>query len=68
MWGCLSKVAVPPSKKVKIGPKTIDSIFIGYGYNNIAYRFLVHESNIPDIHKNAVMEWMNASFFEDVFP
>ena len=24
VWGCLAKVAVPPPKIVKIGPKTID--------------------------------------------
>ncbi|RVX22336.1 Retrovirus-related Pol polyprotein from transposon TNT 1-94 [Vitis vinifera] len=68
MWGCLAKVAVPPRKKVKIGPKTIDCIFIGYAHNSNAYRFLVYESNIPDIHKNTIMESRNASFFEDVFP
>ncbi|RVW26496.1 Retrovirus-related Pol polyprotein from transposon TNT 1-94 [Vitis vinifera] len=68
MWGCLAKVAVPPPKKVKIGPKTIDCIFIGYAHNSNAYQFLVYESNIPDIHKNTIMESRNASFFEDVFP
>ncbi|WJZ90328.1 hypothetical protein VitviT2T_009480 [Vitis vinifera] len=68
MCGCLAKVAVPPPKKVKIGPKTIDCIFIGYAHNSNAYRFLVYESNIPDIHKNTIMESRNASFFEDVFP
>ncbi|KAL6312007.1 hypothetical protein AAG906_017660 [Vitis piasezkii] len=68
MWGCLAKVAVPPPKKVKIGPKTIDCIFIGYAHNSNAYRFLVYESNIPDIHKNTIMESRNASFFKDVFP
>ena len=67
MWGCLAKVAVPLPKKVKIGPKTIDRIFIGYTHNNIVYRFLVHELNISDIHKNTIMESRNASFFEDVF-
>ena len=65
VWGCLAKVTVPPPKKVKIGPKTIDCIFIGYAHNSAAYRFLVHESNIPDIHKNRIIESMNASFFED---
>ncbi|RVW13910.1 Retrovirus-related Pol polyprotein from transposon TNT 1-94 [Vitis vinifera] len=68
MWGCLAKVAVPPPKKVKIGPKTIDCIFIGYAHDSNAYQFLVYESNIPDIHKNTIMESRNASFFEDVFP
>ena len=68
VWGCLAKVAVPPPKKVRIGPKTIDCIFIGYAHNSAAYRFLVFESNIPNIHQNTIMESRNASFFEDVFP
>ena len=51
MWGCLAKVAVPTPKKVKIGPKTVDCIFIGYTHNISSYRFLVYESKIPDIHK-----------------
>ena len=68
VWGCLAKVAVPQPKKVRIRPKTIDCIFIGYAHNSAAYRFLVYESNIPDIHQNTIMESRNASFFEDVFP
>ena len=68
VWGCLAKVAVPPPKKVKIGPKTIDCIFIGYAHISTAYQFLVHELNIPDIHKNTIMESRNASFFEEIFP
>ena len=68
VWGCLAKIAVPPPKKVKMGPKTIDFIFISYAHNSTAYRFLVHELNIPYIHKNTIMEPMNASFFENVFP
>ena len=35
--GMSSKVAVPPPKKVKIEPKTIDCIFIGNAHNNAAY-------------------------------
>ena len=68
MWGCLAKVVVPPPKNVKIEPKTIDCVFVGYTHNSIAYRFLVHESNILNIHKNKIMESRNASFFGDVFP
>ena len=30
VWGCLAKVVIPSNKKVKIGQKTIDCIFIGY--------------------------------------
>ena len=68
VWGCLVKVAVPPLTKVKIGPKTIDCIFIGYAHNSTTYLFLVHESNILYIHKNTIMESRNASFFENIFP
>ena len=67
MWGCLAKVVVPLPKQVKIGPKTIDCIFIGYAHKSTTYQFLVHELNIPYIHKNTLMESRNVSFFEDVF-
>ena len=59
LWGCLAKVAIPSPKKVKIGPKTIDCIFSGYAHNNTT-GFLFHESNIPNIHKNTIMESRNA--------
>ena len=42
MWGCLAKVKAPLPKQVKIGPKTVDCIFIGYAHHSNAYRFLVH--------------------------
>ncbi|GJV28930.1 retrovirus-related pol polyprotein from transposon TNT 1-94, partial [Tanacetum coccineum] len=62
------KVAVPTPKPQKIGPKSVDCIFIGYAKNSGAYRFIVHESKNPDIKKNTVMESRNASFFEHLFP
>ena len=55
------------TKKMKIGPKTMDCIFIGYAHNSNAYRFLVHESENPDVHKNTIMKSNNASFFENMF-
>ena len=61
-------MTVPSPKKVKIGLKTIDYIFIGYAHNGTAYLFLISELNILDIHKNTIMESTNASFFKDVFP
>ena len=67
VWGRLAKVMVPIPKRIKIGPKTIDCIFIGYAINSSAYRFLVHKSNIPDIHVNIIIESRNASFFENIF-
>ena len=59
---------VPTPKKMKIGPKTVDCIFIGYAQNSSAYRFLVYKSNNLDIHKNTIMESKNALFFEHIFP
>ncbi|GKB81901.1 retrovirus-related pol polyprotein from transposon TNT 1-94 [Tanacetum coccineum] len=63
-----AKVTVPTPKAQKIGPKYVDCIFIGYAKNNSAYRFIVQELKNPDIQKNMVMESMNASFFEHIFP
>ena len=68
MWGCLAKVQVPKPKRVKIGPKTVDCVFIGYATNSKAYRFLVHKSENPDIHNNTVIESDNAEFFENIYP
>ena len=31
-------------KRVKIGPKTLDCMFIGYATNSKACRFMVHKS------------------------
>ena len=68
VWGCLAKVAVPKPKKVKVGPKTFDYVFIGYAQNSNAYHFLVHKSEIPDIHVNTIIESRDASFFENIYP
>jgi len=36
-WGCLAKVNVPIPKKRKLGPKTVDCVFLGYAQRSIAY-------------------------------
>ena len=68
MWGCLAKVAVPIPKKVKIGQKIVDCVFIGYAHNSSAYRFLIHKLEIINMHANTIIESRNVSFFENVFP
>ena len=68
VWGCLTKVMVPKPKKVRIGLKTVDCIFIGYAHNSSAYQFLVHKSEIPNINQNMIIESRNAAFFEETFP
>ena len=67
VWGRLAKVATPLPKKVKIGQKTVDCVFIGYAYNSSAYRFLIHKSEIFDMHVTTIIKSRNASFFENVF-
>ena len=47
-WGCLVKVNIPALKKRKLGPKTLDCVFLGYAQNNMAYSFLVVKSDSPD--------------------
>ncbi|KAB2632504.1 DNA polymerase zeta catalytic subunit-like [Pyrus ussuriensis x Pyrus communis] len=68
VWGCLAKVQVPLPKRQKLGPKTVDCIFIGHAYNSSAYRFLVHKSEIADIHINTILESAEVEFFEEIFP
>src|SRR5438132_12535283 len=67
-WGCLAKVTIPISKKRKLGPKTVDCVFLGYAQRSIAYRFLVVKSEVPDMHVDTIMESRDATFFENMFP
>ena len=68
VWGCLAKVLFLEPKKRKLGPKTFDTMFIGYAENSAAYRFLVTklENNLVDV--NTIIETKNANFFENIFP
>src|SRR6266540_394836 len=67
-WGCLVKVNIPISKKRKLGPKTVDCVFLGYAQRSIAYRFLVVKSDVPDMYVDTIMESHDATFFENMFP
>ena len=60
VWGCLAKVAVPNLKRIKIGSKSVDCVFIGYAHNSSAYRFLIHKSDVPDMNVNTIIESRNA--------
>ena len=66
--GCLAKVQIPMPKRVKIGPKTVDCVFIGYAKSSKACRFLVRKSEHPDINENTIIESDNAEFFEHIYP
>src|SRR3954468_15582784 len=67
-WSCLAKVNVPIPKKRKLGPKTVDCVFLGYAFHSIGYRFLVVKFEAPDMHVGMIMESNDATFFEDIFP
>jgi transposase InsO family protein len=67
-WGCLAKVNIPIPKKRKLGPKTVDCVFLGYVFHSIGYRFLIVKSEVSDMHVGTIMESNDANFFEDIFP
>ncbi|GJZ93963.1 retrovirus-related pol polyprotein from transposon TNT 1-94 [Tanacetum coccineum] len=56
VWGCLKKVQIPLPKRTKLGPKTIDCVYLGPSKNSAAYRFLVYKSNVEDISNNTIIE------------
>lgn len=68
VWGCLAKVQVPLPKRTKLGPKTVDCIYLGPAKNSAAYRFLVYKSQVEDVHINTIIESAEAEFFETSFP
>ncbi|KAK1643805.1 hypothetical protein QYE76_061610 [Lolium multiflorum] len=67
-WGCLAKVNLPITKKRKLGPKTVDCVFLGYAAHSIAYRFLVVKSGVDDMNVGTIIESRDVALFEDIFP
>ena len=67
-WGCLEKMSVPITKKRKFGSKTVNCVFLGYVIYNVGYRFLKVKSRVPDMHVGTIMESIDATFFENIFP
>jgi len=62
---CKSTGTLP--KKTKLGANIMDCVSIGYALNSSAYKFLVHKSEIFDIHVNMIIESRNDVFYEDIF-
>jgi hypothetical protein len=58
----------PLSKKRKLGPKTVDCVFLGYAHNSVAYRYLVVHSETSKVVVNVIMESRDVTFFESIFP
>jgi hypothetical protein len=59
---------VPINKKRKLGPKTVDCVFLGYAFQNIGYWFLIINSGVPDMLVGTIMEFRDATFFRTKFP
>ncbi|KAL0396308.1 UNVERIFIED_CONTAM: hypothetical protein Scaly_0079200 [Sesamum calycinum] len=55
-----------PSRK-KLGPKTVDVVFLGYVETSYTLRFLVIISEIPGIEINTIVEFRDVIFLEDIF-
>ncbi|KAF3648173.1 hypothetical protein FXO38_18296 [Capsicum annuum] len=55
-------------KRVKIEPKTVDGVFIGYAKSSKSCQFLVHKFEHPEIKENKVIESDNVEFFENIYP
>jgi hypothetical protein len=56
-------VNVPINKKRKLRPKTFDCVFLGYAIHSVGYRFLIINSEVPDMHVGTMMESRDAIFF-----
>jgi hypothetical protein len=67
-WGSLAKVNVPINKKRKLEPKTVDCVFLGYAIHSVGYKFLIINSEVPNMHVGTIMESRDATFFENEFP
>ena len=59
---------MPITKKRNLGPKTVDCVFLGYAIHSVGYRFLIVKSGVPDMHVGTIMEFRDATFFENIFP
>ena len=66
--GYLAKMSVPITKKRKLGPKTVDCVFLVYANHSVGYRFLIVKFGVPDRHVGTIMESRDATFFKNIFP
>src|SRR6266540_2233136 len=55
-------------KEHKLGPRTVECVFLGYAFHSVGYRFLIVKSGVPDMYEGTIMESRDVIFFEDVFP
>ena len=56
------------NKKQKLGPKTVDCVFLGYAIHSVGYKFLIINSSVSEMTVDTIMESRDAIFFENEFP
>ena len=57
---------MPINKKRKLGPKTVDYVFLGFAIHSVDYRFLINYG-VPDVNIGIIMESRDATFFRMSF-
>jgi hypothetical protein len=62
-WGYLAKVNIPINKKRKLRLKTVDCVCLGYAIHSVGYRFLIINSEVPDVNVGTIIESRDAIFF-----
>ena len=60
VWGCLAFYRVVDPKIIKLGPRAMESAFVGYAENSKTYILL-------DLSSNIVVESRDVEFIEDKF-
>ena len=58
---------MPINKKRKLGPKTIDCVFLGYAIHSVGYIFLIINSSVLEMVVDTIMESRDAIFFKNEF-
>ena len=58
---------MPINKKRKLGPNTVDGVFLGYTIHSVGYRFLIINSSVHEMTVDTIMESRDAIFFENEF-
>jgi hypothetical protein len=53
--------------KCKLGPKTINCVFLGYAFHSVGYRFLITNSGELGMLVSTIMESKYATSFESEF-
>ena len=59
---------MPINKKRKLGPKTVDCVFLSYTIHIMGYRFLIINSSVSEMVVDTIMESREATFFRMNFP